>query len=415
MPLSDTAVRQAKPRDKDYTLPDLDGLSLFVAASGTKSWHFRFTWQGKRVRISFGTYPELSLKDARQLRDEARSQVAKGIDPRCTTDVPEAELDVPVQTTFRDLAERWYAFKSPRLTQGRKGSAAQCRAYLDKDILPALGDIPVREVTRKQLLQVIQKIEERQAFNIAEKCRNWLHQIYRYGLVLEEVEVNVADGLDVIAAIPPPVSHNPILRMDELPEFLQTLNSRRMQLPTRNGLKLLLLTGVRNQELRYATQDQFDLENGLWTIPPDAVKQLRSRLRTEGEEVPPYLVPLSRQAIALIKELKPLNHSSRLLLPGRNNPNQPMSENTLNTALKRMGYEGRLTSHGIRGTLSTALNELKAEKGYDVDWIEAQLSHAGDNKVRGSYNHAEYVEQRRGMMQEWADLLDQLAREASTC
>lgn len=402
MPLTDTAVRQAKPAEKDFTLKDGDGLALFVAANGNKSWHFRFTLHSKPARISLGTYPEISLKEARELRDKARSQVAKGIDPRLERRKAQHTAGIEAANTFEAVANRWYEFKAPRLTDGRKGSAAQSRRYLDKDLIPVLGKIPIADVRRADVLIAVRRVEARKALNVAEKCRTWLNQIFRFAIAEGLLEVNPAADLDIVAAAQPPVQHNPFLTTKELPTFLAALRQFPGLEMTRIAVRLLLLTGVRTGELRAASPDQFDLEAGLWSIPPEGVKQLRARVRTEGGVIPPYLVPLPRQAVEELRKLKTLNGRYRYLFAGRNDPGRPMSENTVNDAIKRMGYEGRLTGHGIRGTISTALNE----QGYNADWIEAQLSHAGENKVRGAYNHAQYVEQRREMMQAWADSLD---------
>jgi integrase len=408
MPLTDTAVRQAKPKPKDYSLSDTGGLSLFVAAKGSKAWHFRFSWHGKQPRISLGTYPDISLKEARELRDEARKLVAKGIDPRTERRQALQAAGVGNANTFAAVAERWYAFKLPRLTEAKKGSAKQSRLYLDKDLIPALGKIPLAEVTRADLLSVIRSIEKRGALHIAEKCRTWLKQIFSYAIAEGVIDSNPATNLEALAAVQPPVRHNPILRGDDdLRFFLHKLRAFRGRMFTGGAIRLLLLTGVRTGEVRNAAPSQFDLDNALWTIPAEGVKQLRSRVRLEGDKIPPYLVPLSRQAVEEVRRVMEMTGRFKLLFPGRDNPSQPMSENTVNVTIKRMGFGGKLTGHGIRGMISTALNE----KGYEKDWIEAQLSHAGENKVRGSYNHAEYVEQRRGMMQDWADYLDKLEAE----
>lgn len=408
MPLTDTAVRQAKPREKDFTLNDSEGLALFVKKNGTKSWHFRYSWLGSQPRISFGQYPAVSLRDARDLRDKANSLVAKGIDPRTEREVGRQ----PAGVTFEDLANRWHTFKALRLTDAKKGSAAQSRRYLDKDMIPSLGRLPVGEIKRADVLKAVRLIEARGALHVAEKCRGWLNEIFRYGIAEGVIEINPASDIDIVAAIQPPVQHNPILRRDELGEFLVRLRASGMSLFTKNAIRLMLLTMVRTIEARSASPGQFDLDEALWRIPPEGVKQLRSRVRTESGEIPPYLVPLSRQAVGVVREVLQVTGRCKLLFTGRNDPSKVMSENTINVAIKRMGYEGKLTGHGLRGTVSTALNEL----GYNPDWIEAQLSHTDPNKVRGSYNHAEYVEQRRGMMQEWADLLDGLeAKARSAC
>lgn len=178
MPLTDTAIRHAKPSGKDYSLADSDGLSLFVSKTGAKSWRFRYYWLDKQQRLVFGGYPELSLREARVLRDECRSLVVKGIDPR----EHRRKAKLATTGTFEVVANQWYAFKSPRLTLGRKGNSAQCRAYLDKDLLPVLGTIPLAEVTRADVLSAVRRVEKRGALNVAEKCRTWLNQIFRYAM-----------------------------------------------------------------------------------------------------------------------------------------------------------------------------------------------------------------------------------------
>lgn len=411
MALTDTAVRQAKAKDKPYTIKDIDGLSLFVAASGTKSWHFRFSWHSKQLRISLGTYPELSLRDARLLRDQARSLLARGIDPR---EHRRVEKEAQANTlTFAQFAQIWKDFKFKKLDagrplnedkkRGRQGSKVTIERYLHKDMLPVLGKLPMKHITRGDVLEVQRRIEARGSYGIAEKVRGWLHELFRYAVVVGEIDINPATDLDVVAMPQRPEKHNPFLKMSEMPELMAAIHNYQGAMQTQLGLRLLLLTGVRTGELRYAEPEQFDLGKALWTIPAEEVKQLQRRVRTSDEIIPPYLVPLPRQAVEIVKTLLSYRFSSqRYLLCHYSEPRVAISENTLNGALRRMGFKDRLTGHGIRATLSTALNELR----YDEDYIEAQLSHASKNKIRGTYNHAEYVEQRRQMMQDWADRLD---------
>ncbi|KPC32562.1 Integrase [Pseudomonas syringae pv. cilantro] len=402
MPLTDTAVRQAKAKEKDYSVTDGDGLALFVSANGTKSWHFRYSWHGKQPRISLGTYPEIGLRDARELRDQARSMVARGIDPRSERRQAQQASAESQQNTFEIVAERWYAFRSPRLSNAAKGGRHQSRLYLDKDLLPVLGKLPIADIRRADVLAAVRRVEKRGALNVAEKCRTWLNQIFRFAIAEGLIETNPAADMDIVAAAQPPVRHNPYLKREELKPFLLKLREYDGSLFTLLAIRLLILTGVRTGEVRAATPGQFDLDAGLWTIPPENVKQLALKVKDGSGDIPPYLVPLSRQAVDVARQLMSMTGQCKLLIPGRNNPNTPMSENTVNDAISRMGYKGKLTGHGLRATLSTALNEM----GYNPDWIEAQLSHAGENKVRRAYNHAAYVEQRRGMMQDWADYLD---------
>ena len=408
MPLTDTAVRQAKPADKSFTLTDASGLALFVAPNGTKSWHFRFYWHDKQPRMSLGTYPEISLKDARELRDQARKLVAKGIDPRSARREEKRVASSGAVKTFEVVANEWHAFKLPRWATAKKGSAVQARLYLDKDLVPALGRIPIADVKRADVLACLRVIEKRGALNVARKCRTWLNEIFRFGIASDYLEVNPASDLDIVAVKEPPEKHNPMLRQRELKAFLAKLHEADIKDYTKSAIRILLLTAVRTGELRQAKWEQFDLDAALWTIPADRVKQLQKVIRVKGEGVvPPYLVPLSRQAVEEVRKVHQMTGSYKLLIAGRHEPTKPISDGTVNMALKRMGYEGRLTGHGIRATISTALNEM----GYNEDWIEAQLSHAGSSKVRKTYNHAEYVEQRRVMMQEWADYLDKLESE----
>lgn len=408
MALTDMVVRQAKATGKDYTLPDFDGLSLAVSDCGTKTWHFRYTWLGRQKRMSLGIYPEISLREARELRDQARSLVAKGINPQRQR-VTDRRLAVQAeQNTFEAVYEKWLAFRAQgRLKKGRQTTLSMIPRIFDKDILPSLRKRSIYDLTRADLLEVVGRIEKRGAPSVAEKVRTWFNQLFRYALVIVPgLEQNPASDLDVVAMPQPPVRHNPFLRMPELPEFLQLLRKYPGRLQTQLGLRMLLLTGVRTGELRLATPDQFRLGDGLWVIPPNVVKQLELKMQKENlrsEDIPPYIVPLSVQAIEIVQHmLDRFKPAQKYLFPGVKSLKQRISENTLNAALKRLGYEGRLTGHGIRGTLSTALHEL----GYPEKWVDAQLSHVDPNQVRATYNHAKYVEQRRRMMQDWADRLD---------
>ncbi|WP_446541995.1 tyrosine-type recombinase/integrase [Stenotrophomonas sp. LARHCG68] len=410
MALSDLTVRQAKAADKTYSLPDTDGLGLVVAPTGGKSWHLRYYWLGKQKRISLGNYPEIGLREARTLRDEARALLAKGINPHTDRKQKRHAVKLAADYTFKAVFDAWVEHRRKELKEGRQSTLSQILRIFGKDVLPILGKMSIYDIRRPQLLGVLARIEERKAFTTAEKVRTWLSQLFRYALVIVEgLEANPASDLDVVAEPKPPVTHNPYLHLPELPEFLQKLrlyNPRGWQ--TQLGIRLLFLTGVRTGELRLATPDQFDLDRGLWIIPPQIVKQLQDEMRKAGkrpQDVPPYIVPLSLQAIEIVRYLLGvMRPAQRHLLAHRSELKKRISENTLNAALKRMGYEDQLTGHGIRGTISTALNEI----GYPKIWVDAQLSHSDPNKVSSAYNHAKYVEPRRRMMQDWADRLDLL-------
>ena len=408
MALTDTAVRQAKANGTAYTLGDIDGLSLAVSPKGGKSWHFRYYWMGKQKRMSLGTYPEVSLREARQARDEARALLAKGANPHTHRKQQRQTVRMAGGYTFETVFHQWLEHHGREIKTGKRSTHSAILRTFGRDVLPFLGKRSIHELRRPDLLEIIERIEKRGALSVSEHVRGHLKQMYRYALVkVPGLETNTASDFDVVAIPRPPARHHPFLRMDELPGLLQALEKYEGAYQTRLELRLLLLTGVRTCEMRLATPDQFDLEHSLWIIPPGNVKQLQRKLRKtrKGEDIPPYLVPLSRQAVVIVRKLfRVATPSQRYLLRNREDPGRCVSESALNAALKRLGYRNRLTVHGLRATFSTANNEI----GYPPAWIEAQLSHSDPNAIRAAYNHAEYVEQRRRMMQDWADRLDLL-------
>lgn len=409
MALSEMAARKAKATGKAYTLGDSDGLSLAVSDQGGRTWHFRYCWAGKQKRMSLGTYPEIGLREARELRDQARALLAKGINPKLDRKYKRQAVQFANEHTFNTVFLQWVKHRKLELKEGRQSTLSQINRIFDKDVLPTLGKLPIYDIRRADLLDILAKIEQRRAFTTAEKVRAWFNQLFRYALVkVEMMEVNPAADLDVVAIPKPPVAHNPFLRLPELPELLQKLRGYRGTLTTQLGVRLLLLTGVRTGELRLATPDQFDLNQELWIIPPEVVKQLQLDMRKKGkraQDIPPYIVPLSIQAVEIVRHLLDgVRPAQRYLLSHRSDLKKRISENTLNNALTRMGYKDMLTAHGIRGTISTALNVM----GYLKNWVDAQLSHSDPDQVSATYNHAMYVEPRRKMMQDWADRLDLL-------
>ncbi|HEY0288023.1 MAG TPA: integrase arm-type DNA-binding domain-containing protein [Pseudomonas sp.] len=407
MALSDTTVRQARITGNDYSLGDTDGLALNVTARGGKIWYFRYYWAGKQKRMSLGSYPQISLKDARGRRDEARTLVAQGINPYEHRKQQRRSVRNAAEHIFEAVFDQWVAFRRLSLKEGRQSTLSQILRIFKKDVLPTLGRRSIYDINRHDLMHLLSGIEQRKALTTAEKCRTWFKQLFRYALVkVEGLEQNPASDLDVVAIPKPPVGHNPFLRMDELPALMIALRNYGGAIQTRLGLRLLLLTGVRTGELRLATPDQFDLEQRLWIIPAEVVKQLQLAMRKPGKQVaniPPYIVPLSVQALEIVREmLSQVIPAQRYLFAHRSDLSKRISENTLNGALRRMGYADQLTGHGMRATISTALNEI----GYPKVWVDAQLSHADPDKVSAAYNHAEYIEQRRTMMQDWANRLD---------
>jgi integrase len=389
-PLTDTAIRAAKAAAKPYKLSDGQGLYLEVMPSGSKLWRLKFRFGGKENRLALGAYPIVPLQHARRLRDDARQLLAQG---RCPSSERQAEKQAQVSgaLTFETLANEWHAYRAPRWAVS---SAEKARFYLDADLLPALGSRPVKSITRPELVSLVRRIEDRGAHNVARKVRQWLGQIFRFGLAKGVMDINPATDLDVVAAHAPAVRHHPHVQFSELPELLDRVGQAKINLLTKSAIRLLVLTAVRPGELRAAPWQEFDLVAAVWTIPKERMKARR-----------PHLVPLPLQALSILRELREVTGNHALVFSGRNDCDRPMSENTMNKALSDAGYKGRQTGHGFRHLISTELNS----RGYNRDWIERQLAHGDADEMRDTYNHATYLEQRRAMMQAWADELESLS------
>ena len=388
-PLTHSEISTAKPRAKSYKLSDGQGLYLEVMPSGSKLWRMKYRYSDKEKRLSFGAYPAVSLQKARQRRDEARQQLAEGVDPGAQKKAAK-QAERASGLTFETLAREWFAYNAPRWAESTRYKA---NLYLQNDLIPVIGARPIKAITRPELVELVRKVEARGTLNAAGKIRQWLHQIFRYGLARGVVDTNPATDLNVIAAPARAARHHPHVSFVELPELLDKIDSTNINILTRCAIRLLTLTAVRPGELRAAPWSEFDLDSATWTIPAERMKARR-----------PHVVPLPRQAVVILRQLEEISGSYPLLFPGQQNTHRPMSENTINKALRLMGYEGRQTGHGFRHLLSTELNE----RGYNKDWIERQLAHGDIDVMRENYNHALYLEQRREMMQAWADSIDQL-------
>ena len=394
MALTDTTIRTAKPQAKLYRLADSNGLCLEVAPTGSKLWRYRYRFNGKGKMLALGAYPAVTLLKARQSRDNARQQLTEGIDPGEQKKADKQALAV-TGMTFETLAREWYAYNAPRWAES---TAYKANLYLENDLIPGIGARPLKSITRPELVELVRKVEARGTLNVAGKIRQWLHQIFRYGLARGVVDTNPATDLNVVAAPAKAARHHPHVAFADLPELLGKIDSTNISILTRCAIRLLTLTAVRPGELRAAPWSEFNLDAATWTIPAERMKARR-----------PHVVPLPRQAVAILRQLETISGEYPLLFPGQQKAERPMSENTINKALRLMGYEGRQTGHGFRHLLSTELNG----RGYNRDWIERQLAHGDSDEIRDTYNHANYLEQRREMMQAWADSIDALCAGAN--
>jgi len=393
MPLTDRKVKQVKPKDKDYKLADEKGMYLLVKVNGSKYWRLKYRFEGKEKTLALGVYPDVSLSVARDKRDDARKLIANEIDPSEVKKEEKRNKKIKAGNAFEEIAREWWKNQKENWTERH---ADQVLKSLETDIFPYVGDKPIAEIQPPEILSTIRKVEARGALNVAGRLLQRCSNVFRYAIQTGRATLNPAGDLQGTLKTRK-VTHQHSLPRTELPKFLKGLNTYEGLLQTRLALRFLVLTFVRTGELRGAKWEEIDLDAKEWRIPSE-----RMKMKSE------HLVPLSRQAIAMLKELKPITGQYELVFPGVRNYHKPMSENTLLFALYRMGCKDRATPHGFRATASSILNE----QNFNRDAIERQLSHQEWNKVRGAYtHHAEYLKERKKIMQWWADYLDDLEHE----
>lgn len=389
MPLSDTAVRNSKPKEKPYKLTDSEGLYLLISSTG-KYWRFDYRFLGKRKTLAMGVYPDTSLADARERRSQARKLLANGKDPGEVKQTQKQTAKLLASNTFEAVAREWHEKQS---TKWVPKNAARTLSLLVRDIFPFIGKTPIAQLTAANLLETIQKIEKRGNIETAHRAMMNCGQIFRYAIATGRAQ---ADLSLVLKGALTPVNekhHASITDPKKVGDLLRTIEGYEGAFLTRNALKLAPLLFVRPGELRHAEWTEIDLEAYEWRIP--AIKMKMKAV---------HIVPLSRQAVEIFQGLK-LHANGKYVFAGNRSTDRPMSENTVNAALRRLGYKkDEMTGHGFRSMASTILHE----QGWPHEVIERQLAHADRNKVSAAYNYAEHLPKRREMMQHWADYLDEL-------
>ena len=387
MPLSDTACRNAKPRDKAYKLSDSGGLYLLVHPNGGRYWRWKYRWMGKEKLLAFGTYPDVPLTKARDERNEARKKLDAGLDPSALKKQAKHVGQIKAANTFEVIAREWHSARAGEWTAGH---AAKIIGSLESNVFKQIGERPVAELTAPEILAVVRKVEKREALDIAGRILQRISAVMRYSVATGRADRNPA--ADLRGALKSPDRTNRrALPAEDLPDFLRGLRTYKGTELTRLAMQLLIMTFVRSGELRGATWSEFELDAGLWRIPAK-----RMKMREE------HLVPLSRQAVAIVARLKELNGDRKHVFPNVATPTKVMSENTFLRCIELLGYREKATAHGFRTTASTWLNEA----GFHPDVIERQLAHAPRDKVRGAYNKAQWLPERTRMMQTWADVLE---------
>ena len=395
MTLTNSHLKAAKPRTSDYRISDSEGLFLLVKTSGRKYWRMDYRFRGRRNTLALGVYPAVGLKAAREKRRKARMHIENGQDPG---DARKEEKRAKKESLFRDVAYLWWehnkGFWSP-------GHVLRVRKRLENNIFLDLGRIPVDEITPQKVIATVRRVEARGALDVASRVNQTIRAVCRFAVQQGIAASNPASELSGIVKRRK-VQHRASLPREELPQFLRALESYsgRGRLLTQRAIKFLLLTFVRSGELRGARWEEFDFGGKVWRISAD-----RMKMRNE------HLVPLSRQALEVIELLKDMTGRYELLFPSERDRNREMSDNTMRRAIFKLGYDGtvegksKAVPHGFRATASSILNET----GFNPDAIERQLAHKERNSVRGAYTyHARYMDERRRMMQWWADYLDEM-------
>lgn len=404
MPLTDAKIRNTKPGEKPIKLTDGGGLYLEVRPTGAKLWRYRYRIAGKENVFAVGEYfndkrgGHMSLDDARSGRDKARALVKQGIHPAHQRHAERLATHAENANTFEAVAREWIAKKKAGWTAYY---LRQVERFLESDVFPYIGNLPIRSVTAAHLLEIVRRVEGRGAETVALLVRQWASAIFRYAVATLRADSDPAAALKG-AIHRPKIEHHKPLSRDQIADFVKALEGFAGYRTTVIALRLMLLTFVRTVELRAAQWAEIDIDRAEWRIPAERMKMRE-----------PHIVPLSKQALELLSELHAYTGGRKFLFPNYRNPKTCMTPTTLNRALERMGFNGKdsigFSAHGFRATASTILNEI----GFRPDVIERQLAHKERNKVRASYNQAEYMEDRRAMMQQWADLTAEMANAES--
>ncbi|MDR1874814.1 MAG: tyrosine-type recombinase/integrase [Synergistaceae bacterium] len=387
--MSETTVRQAKPQEKPYKIPDERGLVLLVHPNGSRYWRFRYSWKGKENMLALGVYPDVSLKEARMKRDEFKIMLAQGMNP--------ADTRVKAGTTFEAIAREW--FEKYMLPTRAPTHTAMIISRLERLVFPQIGAYPIKSIDAQTLLRVLRPLEARGVLETAHRVMQICGQVFRYAVARGQAERD--PSADLRGALPSRKHkhHASLTEPKQVADLLRAMESFQGGVVVECALWFSLLTFARPGEVRHAEWTEFDLSGAEWRIPEDKMKMKRT-----------HIVPLSRQTVKIVQKIKEVTGHGRYVFPSIRviaTGQVPMSENTIVAALRRMGYgKEEMCAHGFRSMASTNLNEM----GWAPDVIERQLAHVEGNSVRAAYNYAEYLPERRKMMQAWADWLDDLKK-----
>ncbi|HBR2040126.1 TPA: tyrosine-type recombinase/integrase [Klebsiella pneumoniae] len=401
MSLTDAKIRTLKPSDKPFKVSDSHGLYLLVNPGGSRHWYLKYRINGKESRIALGAYPAVSLSDARQQREGVRKMLALNINP-----VQQRAAERGSRTpdkVFKNVALAWH--KSNR--KWSQNTADRLLASLNNHIFPVIGNLPVSELKPRHFIDLLKRIEEKGLLEVASRTRQHLSNIMRHAVHQGLIDTNPAANLGGVTT-PPVRRHYPALPLERLPELLERIGAYHQGRElTRLAVLLMLHVFIRSSELRFARWSEIDFTNRVWTIPATREPIIGVRYSGRGAKMRmSHIVPLSEQSIAILKQIKDITGNNELIFPGDHNPYKPMCENTVNKALRVMGYDTKkdICGHGFRAMACSALMESGL---WAKDAVERQMSHQERNTVRMAYIHkAEHLEARKAMMQWWSDYLE---------
>ncbi|MBY8048822.1 tyrosine-type recombinase/integrase [Vibrio fluvialis] len=391
-PLTATEVKNAKPKEKEYSLVDGQGLKLRVLPSGSKQWQLNYyrPTNGKRANLNLGRYPDISLVQARKSALEARELIAQRIDPQEHKERKLQEHKAIHEHTFLNVSKEWFEIKKHDITPDY---AVDIWRSLDLHIFPSLADTPVKQITAPQVIDLLKPIEAKGSLETVKRLVQRLNEVMNYSANCGLIQANPLTGIR--AAFKKPKKENmAALTPTELPELMGAIANASIKRTTRCLIEWQLHTMTRPSEASGARWDEVEWEEKIWTIPAERMKKRRE-----------HRIPLTEQMLALLEVMKPISGHREFIFPSDRDPKKPCNSQTANMALKRMGFAGRLVSHGLRSLASTTLNE----QGFDRDLIEASLAHVDDNQVRSAYNRTDYLERRRPMMSWWSEHIEQAA------
>jgi integrase len=393
MALTNLQCKNAKPKDKAYKLAAGRGLYLNIMPSGSKYWRMKYRFTGKEKLLALGVYPEVSLKEADEKCTEARKLLEQNIDPQQAKQSAKQNAETKAENTFEVIARAWHDNFKHKWTDRHANTMLR---RLERDIFPAVGSLPITDIKPVHLINTLKKVQSRGAYEPAHRLRQYCSQIFKYAIINEMALTNPASEIGMVLQ-PLVRSHYSCIDIKEIPELLYAMdnNDARLHHDTRQAMRLLMLTFVRTKELIEATWDEFDLENAQWVIPAE-----RMKMRNE------HVVPLSKQAVSILSALKERNERWSWVFPGHHSPRKHMSNNTILKGLERMGFKGRMTGHGFR---ALAMSTIKEQLGYRHEVIDRQLAHAPKSMVQRAYDRAQFLDERKKMMQEWADYIDNAA------